>query len=58
MMGGLGNGKTHFAAGQIGDAPNGVDGLVGGAGCNEHMLALKHFGGPKAEQLIHNFFGL
>ena len=57
MMGGLGNGKTHFAAGQIGDASNRVNRLIGGAGCNEHMLALKHFGGPKGKQFIHNFFG-
>jgi hypothetical protein len=36
---GTGDGKTHLAAGKVGDAAHRVDGLEGGAGGDQHLPA-------------------
>ena len=53
-----GDGKSHLAAGQVGDATHGVNGLIGGASAHQHVLACQHLGLEKSHQLGQQFFGL
>jgi hypothetical protein len=52
------NGKTHLAARQVGDAAHRVDGLVGGAGRDQHMLAGQRFGRKESNHVFKNLLGL
>ena len=54
---GLGNGKTHLAAGEVGDATHGVDGLVGGPCTDKHMVTRQHLGLKKRHHLGQQFVG-
>ena len=54
---GLRQRHTHAAAGQIGDAAHGVDGLKGGAGREQHAFAHQQFGCPQIGQQFGQFGG-
>ena len=53
-----GNGKTHFSARKVRDAPHGVDGLERRAGRDQHFLTCQHLGGKKGNHLFQQFAGL
>ena len=53
-----GHGKTHFAAGQIGDAAHRVNGFVGRPGGDQHALAGQGLGCKKSDQVFKELFRL
>ena len=55
---GPGQGKTHLAAGQIGDAAHRVDSLVRGPGGDQHAPTGQHLGLKKRDQILEQLLGL
>ena len=51
-------GKTHLAAGAVGNAAHRVNRLKGGAGGNQHALARQQFGLKKRDYVVQQFLGL
>ncbi|MDT4855415.1 hypothetical protein FQZ97_897680 [compost metagenome] len=52
------DGKTHLAAGEVGQAAHRVDGFKGGAGAHQHLLAREHLGLEEADQVVQKLVGL
>ena len=53
-----GNGKPHFSARQIGQAPDRINGLIGGASRHQNRFASQQLGRKERLQVFQNFFGL
>ena len=58
FMGGTGNGKTHFPAGQIGDAAHRINRLVSRSGGHQHLLAQQQFGLEKGNDFFQQLVRL
>ena len=58
LVGGPGHGKTHLAAGQVGDAAHRVNGFVGRPGGDQHALAGQRLGYKKSDQVCEQLFRL